>query len=55
MIPDISIGQPVRILRNGTVYHTVLTGYILGSGNKTLIFGGIRTDLTKILKLKGAI
>lgn len=55
IIPDISIGQPCRIIKNGTVYHTVLTGITIASGRKTLTFGGIRVDLTKILKMKGAI
>lgn len=55
IIPDMEIGQPCQIIKNGTVYHTVLTGITKKSGQKTLIFGGIRIDLTKILKLKGAI
>ena len=55
IIPDIEIGRPCRIIKNGTVYHTVLTGITKKSGFKTLIFGGVRIDLTKILKLKGAI
>ena len=55
LVPDISIGHPGRIIKNGTVYHTVLTGFTRKSGRKTLIFGGVRVDLTKILKLKGAI
>ena len=55
MIPAIKIGQPCRIIKNGTVYRSVLTGYHEKSGMKTLIFGGVRIDFTKILKLKGAI
>lgn len=55
IIPGIEIGQPCRIIKNGTVYHTVLTGITQKSGFKTLIFGGVRIDLTKILKLKGVI
>ena len=55
IVPQIKIGQPCRIIRSGTVYHTVLTGIISKSGVKTLIFGGIRIDLTKIMKLKGVI
>ena len=39
------IGQPVRILRQNTAYHTVLTGYTVKGGTKMLIFGGIRVDL----------
>lgn len=55
MLPVLMIGQPVRIIKKGTVYHTVLTGYTIKDDTRTLIFGGIRTDFTKILKLKGAI
>lgn len=55
IIPEMEIGQPCRIIKNGTVYHTVLTGITQKSGLKTLIFGGVRIDLTKILRLKGAI
>lgn len=55
MIPSIKIGQPVRILKNGKEYRTVLTGYSRKAGYQTLTFGGIRVDLTKIMKLKGAI
>ena len=59
MIPDLHIGQPVRILKGGKEYHTILTGKNEknsdSGGYVTLIFGGIRVDFTKILKLKGAI
>ena len=55
IIPDISIGQPVRILKGGREYHSVLTGYSVKDGRKTYIFGGVRVDITKRLKLKGAI
>lgn len=55
IVPEIKIGQPCRIIKNGTVYHSVLTGHHEKSGMKTLIFGGVRVDFTKILKLKGAI
>lgn len=55
LVPEIKIGQPVRILKNSKEYHTVLTGYSQKAGFKTLTFGGIRIDLTKIMKLKGAI
>lgn len=55
IIPQIKIGQPCRIIKDDTAYHTVLTGYSVKNGTKMLIFGGIRVDLTKILKLKGAI
>ena len=55
IIPEIEIGQPCKIIKNGVEYHSVLTGITRKSGQKTLIFGGIRVDLTKILKLKGAL
>ena len=55
IVPDMSIGQPCRIIKNGTVYNTVLTGTVLSEGLRTLIFGGIRIELTKILKGKGVI
>ena len=55
IVPQIKIGQPCRIIKGEKIFHTVLTGMALKGGTKTLIFGGIRVDLTKILKLKGAI
>lgn len=55
IIPDIGIGRGVRILKAGKEYHSVLTGYSLKGGMKTYIFGGVRIDLSKRLKLKGAI
>lgn len=55
IIPAIKIGQPCRVIKGSNVYRTVLTGTMLKGGTKTLIFGGIRVDLTKILKLKGAL
>ena len=55
IIPDIGIGAPVRILKAGKEYHSVLTGFSLKGGQKTYIFGGVRIDLSKRLKLKGAI
>lgn len=55
IIPDIGIGRRVRILKSGKEYHSVLTGYSLKGGMKTYIFGGVRVDLSKRLKLKGAI
>ena len=59
IIPALHVGQPVRILKNGVAYHTVYSGKAEKKtekgGSVTLIFGLIRTDLTKILKLKGAI
>ena len=55
IIPDIGVGQPVRILKGGKEYHSVLTGFTVKDGRKTYIFGGVRVDLSKRLKLKGAI
>lgn len=55
IVPQIKIGQPCRIIKGEKIFHTVLTGITLKNGTKTLIFGGVRVDLTKILKLKGAI
>lgn len=55
IIPDIGIGRGVRILKAGKEYHSVLTGYSLKGGMKTYICGGVRIDLSKRLKLKGAI
>ena len=55
IIPDIGIGQPCRILKAGKEYHSVLTGYSVKDGKKTYVFGGVRVDLSKRLKLKGAI
>ena len=55
IIPDISIGRRVRILKSGKEYHSILTGYTINGGMKTYIFGGVRVDLSKRLKLKGAI
>lgn len=55
IIPELRIGQPCRIIKQSTVYHTVLTGMTISNGLKTLIFGGVRVDLTKILKLRGVI
>lgn len=55
IVPEVEIGQPCRIIKNGVQYHSVLTGIIRKSGQRTLVFGSIRVDLTKILKLKGAL
>ena len=55
IIPDIGIGQPCRILKAGKEYHSVLTGFSVKDGKKTYVFGGVRVDLSKRLKLKGAI
>ena len=55
IIAAMQIGQPVRVLKKGVGYHTVLTGITSKGDLKTYVFGGIRVDLTKILKLKGAI
>lgn len=43
------IGQRAKVIRNGTVYDTVLTGKVIGKTTK-LIFGAVRLELTKKLK-----
>lgn len=45
----LDIGQRVRVIRNGTMYETVLTGKVIGKTTK-LIFGAVRLELTKKLK-----
>ena len=55
IIPDISIGQPVRVLKAGKEYHSVLTGFTVKGGQKSYILGGVRVNLSARLKLKGAI
>lgn len=43
------IGQECRVIHDGKVYETILTGIVIN--NKTrLIFGAIRLELTKMLK-----
>lgn len=46
---NISIGQAVNVITNGTSYTSILTG-IERSTKTKLTFGSIRLDLTKILK-----
>lgn len=46
------IGQEAAVIKNDTLYSTVLTGYQYKSGRAKLIFGTIRLELTKILKKK---
>lgn len=46
---NLTIGQTVNVISNGTSYSSILTG--VERSNKTkLIFGTIRLDLTKIIK-----
>jgi hypothetical protein len=45
------IGQQVKVIRNGIEYTTMLTGKTLGE-ETTLIFGTIRLELTKKLKME---
>lgn len=46
------IGQEINIIHNGTTYSSILTGKeYLSDGKVKLIFGTIRVDLTKMLKL----
>lgn len=54
LIPDVSIGQSCMIIKNGIEYNTILTGYSYKGNYKKLIFGSIRIELTKILKMRGA-
>lgn len=50
VMPDnLTIGQIVNVVSNGTSYGSIFTGVERGSTTK-LIFGTIRMDLTKILK-----
>lgn len=50
VMPDnLTIGQVVSVISNGTSYGSILTG-IERSDRTKLIFGTIRLDLTKILK-----
>lgn len=45
----LQIGQHVAIIREGTVYETILTGIRIGN-TATLMFGTVRLELTKKLK-----
>lgn len=50
----VPIGQPVKIIRDGKSYDSVITGKIFEeNGSITLMAGAIRHDLTKIIKKKG--
>ena len=49
MPENLTIGQIVNVVSNGTSYGSIFTGVERGSTTK-LIFGTIRMDLTKILK-----
>lgn len=44
------IGQEVSVISNGKVFNSILTGIKYNRGERTLIFGAIRLELTKILK-----
>lgn len=46
---QMEIGQQVKIIRDGKVYSTMLTGKEIGD-TTTLIFGAVRLELTKLLK-----
>lgn len=48
---ELKIGQGVDIIHEGVVYPSIYTGRKLGA-QITLIFGTVRTDLTKILKVE---
>lgn len=45
---DLTIGQAVEIISEGTAYTSILTGYSVGEVTQ-LIFGTVRTELTKII------
>ena len=46
---NVEIGQEVKVITNGEVYDSMLTGFEIGTTTK-LTFGTVRLDLTKILK-----
>lgn len=46
---NIEIGQMVKVITNGEVYDSMLTGFEIGTTTK-FTFGTVRLDLTKILK-----
>lgn len=49
--PDMyKIGQEVEVISEGKSFNSILTGIKYKKGQKTLIFGAIRLELTKILK-----
>ncbi len=47
---DMEIGQVVSVIHNSTEYSTVLTGKNIEEDTTELVFGMIRTELTKLLK-----
>lgn len=49
---ELKIGQTVEIIHDGLVYSSILTGKKYGY-YVTLVFGTVRNDLTKKLKLEG--
>lgn len=52
---EIKIGQEVRVIHDGTVYSSILTGKTISTVSILLSFGTIRMDLTKKLKLGGRL
>lgn len=46
---NVEIGQEVKVITNGEVYDSLLTGFEIGTTTK-FTFGTVRLDLTKILK-----
>lgn len=48
-LSNIEIGQEVKVITNGEIYDSMLTGFEIGTTTK-LTFGTVRLDLTKILK-----
>ena len=52
LLPDISIGQEANVYHSGAMYTSFLTGWEISKDTTTLLFGSVRLDLTKILKLE---
>jgi hypothetical protein len=52
LVHDIAIGQTVNIIKNGTTYPATLTAWESSGDLIKYIFGAVRIDLTKQLKLE---
>lgn len=53
VLPELTIGQTVEIVKGGVVYRSILTAYELAEKTTTYTFGTIRTALTKNYGSKG--
>lgn len=51
-VSSIQIGDVVTVRHNGEAYDTVLTGYERSEKTTKLIFGSVRIDITKILRME---